>query len=207
MKSHSWFLPPRSRSVVPGVLLVGVLLAPTLAAADTAPAPERCTVTPCDGLGGVVLVPDLPSVAPASDIVVTLRNDANAPLPAWEVSCTFTAGTLCPSAVLTGVTDANGQVAFRFTGGGCGQGAVVARIDASNLTPIYNVRTFDVVKSPDFDGAGADGVVNVADLVVFSGEFLGTSPADCHDYDNSGATDLGDLIIMSPAFVNQVRCQ
>ena len=46
----------------------------------------------------------------------------------------------------------------------------------------------------------------IAELVQFSAEFLGNGPAVCHDYDNNGTTDLGDLIIFSPAFVAGAHC-
>ena len=209
----SGWLPPGAvhKGVVIGGLVLGggylLLSAPDASADVTVPDPAHCSVTPCDGLGGVVLVPDLLTIAPAADIHVNVRNESNAPIMGWRVDCVFAAGTPCPSAVLSGVTDSNGDVSFRFTGGGCIDQTSVVRIDVSSTEHVYPIRSFDVVKSPDFDGASGDGIVNVADLVTFSSEFLGTSPAGCHDYDNTGETDLGDLVIFSPAFAAAAHCR
>ncbi len=44
-------------------------------------------------------------------------------------------------------------------------------------------------------------------MIAFSNEFLKTTPAICHDYDNNEVTNLADLILMSTPFVDANRCE
>ncbi len=166
---------------------------------------NNTSVQPADALNGLVLAPLDPVPAPASVNVITVRSSSNAPIPGATVEVIVSsANSLCAATVMTGVTDALGEVTITLGGGGCSNGtALSGLIKANSVT----VRSYDNVKSPDFDGAGGDLVVNLSDLVDFSNEFLGSAPSDCHDYDNNSSTDLSDLIIFSPTFVNPNSCE
>jgi hypothetical protein len=47
--------------------------------------------------------------------------------------------------------------------------------------------------------------VAIGDLTAFALEFNGTED-DCHDYDNTGSTNVGDLPIFGSAFAIQHFC-
>jgi hypothetical protein len=184
-------------------LLCAALLGTSAWIASTASA--TVTVSPADALNGVVLVPGRPSPRPATLETVTVLTPGGAPVVGATVDLILGgAGTYaCPGAVLTGVTNAAGQVTLRTFGGGhvsSTPGAAVVRVDG------VVVRDYHNAKSPDFDGASGDGVVDLRDLIAFAGSMLGTAPADWHDYDNNGATDVGDLIIFGDAFLRGSHC-
>lgn len=213
--------PSRTGRIVPWVALLLLLTSVATGRAETGhrgvaevdawftvttsdvPTPSNCVVEPADALNGLVLAPDLPTPVPASVIDIYVRNAANNPMPQSGVEVRLEDGiALCSSNVLTGTTDANGFLRLTLAGGGCLHGLPFSGvIKANGIT----IRAYSNVKSPDYDGGGGDQVVDLADLISFSGEFLG-GDGECHDYDNDGKTDLGDLIIFSPAFMNGNNC-
>lgn len=183
----------------------GVAIVPggTIVPTSDIPDPANCSVIPCDVIGGIVLAPDVPGAAPASIVEVTVRDNAGNPMVGVVVSCDILAPAgLCPTAVRIGTTDAAGQATLRLYGGGCQAEMSAGVVRANGIA----IRRYEDVKSPDFDGAGSDLQVNLADLLAFSAEFLGQSPAGCHDYDNSGGTTLSDLVIFSPLFAASNHC-
>ncbi len=209
-------LPELFCGLAAGAVLLTCVAGPALAEAesDGVPSPANSELEPADGLNGLVFAPDDPTPVAASIHTLTVRNAANDPVEGAsaivEVSGSGAGAwgpggiALCASAVLTGVTNASGEVTFNLFGGGCfHQTPLAATVKVNGIT----LRTYENVKSPDFDGGSGDLVVNLPDLIDFSGEFLGSSSSDCHDYDNSGTTGLEDLIIFSPAFVSGNSCQ
>lgn len=183
-----------------GIASAGTLLIPAGALAMTAPDPPDWTVIPCDALNGVLLAPE--GLA-ANQVEITVRNLSGDPVPNATVKVEFApALSLCSGTVLTAVTDTQGQAFFTLTGGGCRTEPASCVIKVNNQTG----RSYENVKSPDFDGSGADLNVNLSDLIDFSNQFLGSAPADCHDYDNNGSTDLSDLVIFSAAFTMGQHC-
>ncbi|MEZ4651084.1 MAG: hypothetical protein R3E97_20310 [Candidatus Eisenbacteria bacterium] len=194
LPSQSWASP----------LATGALLLPAGTVVMTVPDPPNVTVIPCDDLNGIVLAPDHPAPMPASQVEIIVRNSDNIPVVNAAVTVEFGASNVaCPDAVYSATTDASGTAYLSLTGGGCAhQIALSGVIKANGIT----LRNYQNVKSPDFDGSGGDLQVNLADLIAFTGEFLGTDPPACHDYDNSGTTDLGDLVMFSPAFVDGSHC-
>lgn len=183
--------------------LLGLALASTVVSAEV-PDPSFCTVNPADALNGVVLGPNLPAPVPASVNVVTVKNSANAPIPAASVVVTLGAGNvLCGSTVLTGTTNGAGQTTITLGGGGCQHNiALSAIVKANGVT----IRSYSNAKSPDFDGAGGNLSVQLGDLIKFSNEFLGAETPQCHDYDNDANCGLSDLIVFSPAFAAPNSC-
>jgi hypothetical protein len=161
-------------------------------------------VTPADALNGLVLAPNLPSYIPASINVVTVKNNANAPISGASVVLTLGASNvLCGSTILTGTTNGSGQTTISLGGGGCAHNiALSAIVKANGVT----IRSYSNSKSPDYDGAGGNLSVTLADFVKFSREFLDTDPAECHDYDNNGNCGIEDLITFGPTFTNPNTC-
>ena len=94
-------------------------------------------------------------------------------------------------------------VEIDIAGAGCSESLVApASVTAGSVT----IRYYQNVKSPDFDGVGGNGCVNLPDLVEFADEFLLVTAGTCHDYDNSGGTGIGDLIIFSECFQTPIQC-
>lgn len=173
-------------------------LCSTAAMADV-PSPERCSVDPADALSGVVLAPDTPGVIPISVYNVVVRNVDNLPIENALVEFVFGPGIqFCTTADNDGVTNAAGEVTITLRGGGCLDevgGAVAV------LANGIEIRTYNNVKSPDFDGVGPDGAVGLPDLIAFR-----TPPASCHDYNNDGTVALSDLIIFVSAYKPPHSC-
>lgn len=177
--------------------LVVLALASTAAVANV-PCPEFCTVSPADALNGLVLAPNSPSPIPASVYTVTVRNCDQNPIAGAAVVFEFGAGIdICTTAVHSGTTNGSGQAIVTLAGGGCLDGVANAGVVKANGLPI---RTYVNVKSPDYDGAGADGVVNIVDLVNF------TADDACHDYDNDNDVDISDLVIFASGYLPLHSC-
>lgn len=188
-----------TRILVAVVLLLGL---PAFVSGDVnIPDPSQCSVTPCDDLGGIVLSPDDPADVPACHVTIVVLNALGEPVPDAVIAVqAFDETPFCHAAPYVVIADAEGVAHIVLDGGGCFQGQW-ARVKANGIT----IRNYDSVKSPDWDGAGADRRVDLADLIAFSDEFLGVA-GGCHDYDNSGATNLGDLITFAQAFAGSNRC-
>lgn len=159
-------------------------------AGATIPDPDYCSADPLDTLGGMLVCPDPP--AGFATFTVNVRNGDNEAIPDAFVALVFgVPGNhfFCASAVLTGTTDAAGNVTFNVTAGGCTEAAGAVRIIANTV----EIRSYPTVKSPDWDGS-SNGAVILSDFIVFGGAYSAGAPG-CHDYDNSGATGLPDFII------------
>jgi hypothetical protein len=168
------------------------------------PDPANCTVQPSDALDGIVVAPLDPAPLPATVNTINVRNNVNAPIAGASVTVEFSGAiNVCTATVLAGTTNASGDVVLTLGAGGCANNIALSGVVKANGVTI---RAYPNVKSPDYDGAGGDKIVNLSDLVIFSSEFLGSIPAECHDYDNNGATNLADRVIFSPAFVNPNTC-
>lgn len=171
----------------------------------TVPDPSKCSVVPADALNGVVVCPDSPSPTNATKYTVTVKNSAGNPINGASVAVEYPVPTNiknCTSAVNTGTTTTSGQVVLTLRGGGCQvtSGAVYAVLFKANGVVI---RSYYNAKSPDFDGSGPNGSVNLQDLLQFVANF--TTPG-CHDYDNTGSMSLSDTLIFAPAYGPQHTC-
>jgi hypothetical protein len=160
----------------------------------TVPYPQNCVVSPCDALNGVVICPDAPSVIPASIVTLTIRNQANNPIPNAAVNVTFGAGPLCicTTMVYNATTIANGTCTLTMRGGGCIDGGADAAVFRANGVI---VRTFINVKSPDWDGAAGSCQVNLPDLIRFV-----PRTDNCFNFDNAGGNDIGDTILFTSGY-------
>jgi hypothetical protein len=170
--------------------VIGLVLSVGIAGA-TVPDPDNCSVEPCDTINGVVVSP-YSGTAPASVVfTANIRNSNNDPIPNAFVELIFgTPGNhfFCGSAVLTGTTDANGDVTFAVAAGGCTMGANAMKIRANQV----EVRNYPNVKSPDYNGVAGDGMVVLADFTTFGNAYVTGAPG-CTDYYNDGVTGLPEF--------------
>lgn len=159
----------------------------------TVPYPPYCTVVPCDALNGVVMGPDSPSPIPASIVNMTIRNQSNNVIPSAAVNITFAAGPFCFCNTMqyNTTTNANGWAQLILRGGGCLRNTDQAAVIRANGSIVRNYRN---AKSPDWDGANGNCVVNLPDYVRFVARDL------CHDYDNNGNVDLADVVLFTAGF-------
>jgi opacity protein-like surface antigen len=184
--------------------ILGVALCSSAAFA-TVPSPVFCTVIPADDLGGLFLAPSSPAPAPASINVVTVRNSSNNVIENATVVVTLTAANVvCGSTVLTGTTDAAGQVSLTLGGGGCAHSVPLSGVVKANG---ITIRAYENVKSPDYDGAAGNLNVELPDLITFAAEFLGApGTGTCHDYNNDDTTGLPELVLFGPTFTAPNTC-
>jgi hypothetical protein len=166
----------------------------------TVPYPPNCVVAPCDGLLGVVWCPDNPTPISNSVVTLTIRNQANNPIANAAVNVTIGAGPTCTCAsmVFNTTTNAQGVATLTLRGGGCIRNTDLACVFRANGVV---VRDFQNLKSPDWDGASGNCTVNLADLVRYA---LGTDL--CFDFNNTGAVDLGDLVIFVSGYTPSHHC-
>jgi len=163
----------------------------------TVPDPSKCTVVPADALNGVVTCPDNPGPIAATVYTITVKNSANNPIPNAAVAIEFPVPTNirnCTSAQNTGTTNTSGICIITLRGGGCQvtSGAVYACLVKANGVVI---RSYYNAKSPDYDGVGPNGTVNLQDLLAFRNPTPG-----CHDYNNDTFMNLQDTLIFAPAY-------
>ncbi|MFN8547588.1 MAG: hypothetical protein U0527_06355 [Candidatus Eisenbacteria bacterium] len=195
-----------SRSILPpilGALSLGATLCVSLARAGI-PDPSCPEVHPADELNGVVVSPSVDHPLPASILHILIKDVWTClPVANLPVVVLLTSNNpICPSAVLDGVTDANGRVDITVAASGCAHQASAAVIKAGGVT----IRAYPNCKSPDYDGSRGNGVVALPDLIAFAQEFNGLSTELCHDYDNTGSCGLADLTIFGPAFSSALHC-
>lgn len=185
-------------------LLIGLLASGPTNASEL-PDPSACTVLPADALVGLVLCPAVP-LGPISQAVntITVISNLGEPMADAAVVVLLTSATsACPGTVLTGSTSTAGVCTITLSASGCSGGSPGSGvIKANGIT----IRSYSNVKSPDFDGAGGNGVVDLADLLSFAAQFNGQHPAECHDYDNNHLCNLGDLVVFSGGFTTAKHC-
>ena len=170
--------------------VIGLVLSVGIASA-TVPDPNNCSVLPPDTFDGVITSPYTGTPPTAIEFNVNVRNANNDPIPNAFVELILGVPgnhCLCPAAVLTGTTDANGDVGFAIAAGGCTIGANAIKVRANNV----DIRAYANLKSPDWDGTMADCTVGLTDFTFFGGAYVIGAPG-CSDYYNDGATDLGDF--------------
>jgi hypothetical protein len=169
----------------------------------TVPDPTLCSVEPCDSFGdppgsapGMVVYP-CPVPGGSAEFVCNIRNADNDPIPDAFVEINILVPAnhcICPEAVLTGTTDALGNVTFNISAGGCTFGMDAVEIIANGMV----IRTYQNLKSPDWDST-SDCDVDLADYIVFGTAFSTGAPG-CHDYFNDGSCELGDFIVFGEAW-------
>ena len=184
------------------ILALATACLPTVAFADY---PDyQTTVSPSDALLGVICSPALPTPLTESINTITVKQVSGGPVQNALVVVLLTArNPACPGAVLTGTTNASGITTITVAASGCADGTPSGCVIKANGVTI---RSYVNCKSPDFDGVGGNGVVNLADLISFANEFNGVLPPGCHDYTNDNLTNLSDLIPFGSAFSTAKHC-
>ena len=187
------------RSVV--LAVIGLVLTVGIANA-TVPDPDLCSVLPCDTYGvpagsapGIFMYPD-PVPGGLGEFVCNIRNADNDPIPDAFVQIIIgVPGNhwQCPDIVLTGTTDANGDVTFNISAGGCTIGAGAVTIQANGV----DIRDYDNLKSADF--SPVDGATELADFIEFGNQYAVSAPG-CTDFFNDGATELTDFVAFGEAW-------
>jgi len=179
--------------------LFALALCSSLAMA-TVPYPPNCVVSPCDALLGVVWCPDNPSPIANSIVTLTIRNQANNPIANAAVNVAFGTGPLCVcgTMVYNTTTNSSGVAVLTLRGGGCIKNTDLACVFRANGVV---VRDFQNLKSPDWDGAAGNCLVNLSDLVVYArGNDL------CFDFNNNGILDITDFSIFASAYTPAHHC-
>lgn len=189
------------------VLVVMVGLISLGIANATIPDETLSTVLPCDTFLGMITCPDhvggMLDPLPSCDFTVTAVNGQGNPIPDAFVEILFgTPGnhTFCPTGILTGTTDANGQLVMNIGAGGCTVSATAVRVRVNNTV----IRTYENVKSADYDGSGPDGSVALGDFVYFANRYNVGAPG-CTDFFNNGQTDLPDFVLFAASYAR--ACQ
>lgn len=136
---------------------------------------------------------------------VTVRDKTGATMPNVRVSWVMSPQmTRCSGWVSSKFTNSSGTTILDAQGGGYGTSEIRAQVgsgpDFVSLTG--NVTT----RSPDFDRASGNGVVNTSDLIVFADEFNHVVTTLYHDYDNSGSVDQSDLQVFAMAYSSANSC-
>jgi len=147
-----------------------------------------------------VLAPDQPDPVAATVVQFSIRNWNNEPIR--DPVVVFEPGPglrFCVGMGFSTIGDEEGRATMVLRGAGCLQDVSgAARFRANGVI----IRDYRNAKSPDWDGSGANGQVDLADLVRFS-----SFTDSCFDFNNNGGIDLGDTIIFTNGFSPAHRCQ
>jgi len=186
-----------------------ILLALLIASVASASAQCICCSCTLDGTMRALLVPANP-LNPLGAFTVTVKDNACNPLPNILVEVIVKGQVtgqirLCAGAILSGRTNANGDIMFNIPGGGCSKVVNALEIRANNVV----IRSYDVVVSPDYNGSDNVGQAGRSDLQVGLTDFVAFVAAysggpSCHDYNNDGLTSLIDFTLFGLLY--GVRC-
>ncbi len=174
------------------LLVIALAAAPTADPPDTSyvPDPNYCTVVPCDQMLGILTTPFHGTGPEVTRFVVTVLIDPVTPVPnAFVEIIMMQPGShfCCPNVQLSGITNAEGQVTFNLSMGGCALATQAVRILANGVV----IRIYPRLLSPDYDGLG-DGEVSLTDFAFFGAAYIAGAPG-CTDYYNDGATGIDDF--------------
>ncbi len=160
------------------------------------PDPTACEVTPLDGFLSqrMVVIGDEPAPVGMANISVLVAATGGVPLDNVFVEIFFAGecdATLCycDGLVLSGYTDVNGMIDFNMAAGGCCEVTTAARIVADGLP----IRGYDVVSSPDWNGAAGDCAMGTDDFIAF-GSLGWSGGQNCFDTTGDGTIDVTDFI-------------
>jgi len=182
-------------------------------AAATVPDPAFCSLSPIYGNVGVpaeeavIVIPTNTALWEGAKYTITVHNSSDLPIAGAVVQVTFAPSiAICPSAVHSGVTDANGVWITYFRGGGCLTNVGQACVVTANGIQIREVRSVRSQDNGDHTTSQPTLNCDTVDLTFFGGEFKGVDPAACHDYDLNDACDTVDLVSFGDAFKAAWTC-
>ena len=179
------------------LLIVTIMVVCFSSAHANLPEPDMCFVEPCDAYMGVILYPQ-PDAGGAAEMTIHVRNTLGDPIPNVFVELIFgTPGNhfVCDDAVLTGVTDHNGEVVMSISAGGCTIGQDALLISGNGVI----FRSYQNAKSPDYNPT--NGEVNLGDFIWFGNNLMTAAPG-CTDYYNTGSTSLASFIVFGEAWTH-----
>ena len=182
--------------------LVLLALAGSVASAGV-PDPFNSSVLPPDGYAFPRVAGFLnePAPHPFADLIITVRNFANVPIPSAYVEVVFS--TLCEEIcqcetfVMTGYTDPSGQVTINLAYGGCCyvEGGAAVAIYAEGAV----IRAFEYAVAPDWNGAVGNCIMGLDDFTHF-GTYWVSGEGGCTDYDGNGDTSFIDFTMFGQAW-------
>lgn len=176
---------------------LGVLVLAIVATQAIAGVPDPCsTISPWDVYGHAFMTPGPGAGLGEVEIFVCDPFD-NEPVEGADVVIDlFDCDQLCINPGedgLTGISDANGIVRLKPQVGGCEDCLVVVR--ANGVT----IGVYESVRSTDWDGEEADGIVGVPDFAFFATAFRVTQNV-CADYNGDGAVNGTDFAMFATSF-------
>lgn len=172
---------------------------------DDIPSPEQCVVTPWDEFGQAFVTPGTQSGI--GEVAVEVRNDEGYPWCAVVGIDVSDCEDLCVDPEddgLWGLTDMYAVARLDPRVGGCADCPVFVRASGMQM------RVYDRIRSTDWDGVQADGVVNSADFAFFATAFKQTQDS-CADYNGDGHVSATDFSMFSASFraadANEAGCR
>jgi hypothetical protein len=186
------------------IALVGLALLSGAAYASV-PDPDMCSVTPPDNMSAQRLI-GVPytSGSAAANLDIYIRSSDGAPISNAYVEVILNPSCndpdplcVCNNGVFTGYTSVTGYLRLNMKFGGCCRDLSSAIIKAED-TPI---RAYDIVVSPDYNGATGNCAVQLADFVYFSGNY-GDCGVPCSNFSGDAAEccNLPDFVTFASTY-------
>ena len=172
------------------------------------PDPTYCEVTPLDGFEyqRMVVIGDDPAPSALADITVVVKAYGGIPLDNRLVEITFNGDCdatmcYCTGLTLSGYTDANGSISFNLAASGCCETTTAGLIVADGLP----IRGYDVIVSPDYDGATGNCNMETGDFIAFGAQGW-AGQMTCYDTSGDGVVDITDFIAFASAWGTDQGC-
>lgn len=167
------------------------------------PDPDYCVVLPGDLMANprIVGIPAVVGGAPYWNLSIHVAAWGGSPIAnsyveiIFDVSCEGLCS--CTGLVLTGYTNASGDISLQVRLGGCCEATVAALILADNVP----IRQYELVVSPDVTGP-----LGIGDCATFLDDFgafgaiFGGGTAGCADYNGDDLIDLSDFTVFASAW-------
>ena len=167
-------------------------------AVSDVPDADQSDVEPWDTFDQAFTTPGSPDAGShVDDVTATIRYTNGNPVPFSHVWVDVSG---CPGLCtdpsmdgLSGSTDVNGVVVLNPRVGGCADCEVLVFADG------VRIRSYEKIRSTDWDGASADGALSGADFSFFAGALKETQDS-CADYDNDGHVSGLDFSFFATSF-------
>lgn len=174
-----------------------IVLAISIGVATAGIPPVPCSrAMPWDDYGHALVTPGPGSEGGVGEVEVFVCYD-DEPVAGADVAIDLSdCQHLCINpgdAGLAGITDSDGIVILNPQVGGCEDCNVIIR--ANGIT----IRTYFGIKSTDWNGDEADGIVGVSDFAFFATAFKVTQD-ECADYNGDGAVNGTDFALFATSF-------
>lgn len=165
------------------------------------PDPDYCTVSPMDNMPVPRLIGIPAGTAQAgANLTVHVAAFGGDPIPDALVEVYINGQCddlcLCTGVVLTGYTNAQGNVTINGRFGGCCTEPSSCIVIAEGT----NIRDCDVIVSPDYDGAAGNCATSGTDFVFFGQNWGVASGVVCADYTGDGACSGVDFVTFGAAW-------